>query len=110
MSKYQKMHKVTLQSLRPLQKWRRFLLPQTDASNILLSAPVAYRHSLHQKSNKFLCKCNTYNGQMTSSASISGFLLGTQLIFIQTKLFLALSEKQFNLPALGIKSQDFLRG
>ena len=76
MSKYQKMHKVTLQSLRPLQKWHRFLLPETDASNILLSAPVAYRHSLHQKSNRFLCKCNTYNGQMTSSASISGFLFG----------------------------------
>jgi len=49
MSKYQKMHKVTLQSLRHLQKWHRFLLPETDASNILLSAPVAYRHSLHQK-------------------------------------------------------------
>ena len=35
MSKYQKMHKVTLQSLRPLQKWHRFLLPETDASYIL---------------------------------------------------------------------------
>ena len=101
------MYKVTLQSLRPLQKWRRFLLPETDASNILLSAPVAYRHSLHQKSNKFLCKCNTYNGQMTSSASISGFLLGNAADIYPDQAFSCFVRKTVQSASVGYKVSGF---
>lgn len=107
MSKYQKMHKVTLQSLRPLQKWHRFLLPETDASNILLSAPVAYRHSLHQKSNRFLCKCNTYNGQMTSSASISGFLFGNAADIYPDQAFSCFVGKTVQFASVGYKVSGF---
>ena len=107
MSKYQKLHKVTLQVPKPLQKWHHSLSPETDSSNVLFLTAVACMHSLHQKNNTFLCKCNTYNGQMTSSASISGFLFGNAADIYPDQVFSCFVRKTVQSASVGYKVSGF---
>lgn len=59
------------------------------------------------KKYRFLCKCNTYNGQMTSSASISGFLFGNAADIYPDQAFSCFVGKTVQFASVGYKVSGF---
>lgn len=62
---------------------------------------------LYVKKYRFLCKCNTYNGQMTSSASISGFLFGNAADIYPDQAFSCFVGKTVQFASVGYKVSGF---
>ena len=73
------------------------------------SSPKCYMDLLilYVKKYRFLCKCNTYNGQMTSSASISGFLFGNAADIYPDQAFSCFVGKTVQFASVGYKVSGF---